>query len=142
MMKIVIATRGYLANELKKSTEHILGKQKDLLAIGAFTPQCENFNKAIKDIIAKYDQEDILFCTDIDGGSANNTLQELVVGNNRLHLVTGVNLPFLIRILTINDGNVTDNLNRSTMAAKSGIINYDALDNVIQTDELDGFDEF
>lgn len=37
---------------------------------------------------------------------------------------------------------MTDNLNRSTKAAKNGIINYDALDNVIQTDELDGFDEF
>lgn len=93
-------------------------------------------------MIAKYDQEDIIFGTDIVGGSVNNDLQEFVAGNNRLHLVAGINLPFLIQFLTLNNDNVADNLAKSTQAAKSGIVNYDALDDTIQTDELDGFDSF
>lgn len=142
MTKIVIATHGYLAKGLKMSTEFILGKQKNLFAICAYTSECQDFHKVVKDLIAKYDQEDIIFGTDIVGGSVNNNLQEFVAGNNRLHLVAGINLPFLIQFLTLNNDNVADNLAKSTQAAKSGIVNYDALDDTIQTDELDGFDSF
>lgn len=142
MTKIVIATHGYLAKGLKMSTEFILGKQKNLFAICAYTTECQDFHKVVKDLIAKYDQEDIIFGTDIVGGSVNNDLQEFVAGNNRLHLVAGINLPFLIQFLTLNNDNVADNLAKSTQAAKSGIVNYDALDDTIQTDELDGFDSF
>ncbi|MCO6531917.1 MAG: PTS mannose transporter subunit IIA [Lactobacillus sp.] len=142
MTKIVIATHGYLAKGLKMSTEFILGKQKNLFAICAYTSECQDFHKVVKDLIAKYDQEDIIFGTDIVGGSVNNDLQEFVAGNNRLHLVAGINLPFLIQFLTLNNDNVADNLAKSTQAAKSGIVNYDALDDTIQTDELDGFDSF
>lgn len=142
MTKIVIATHGYLAKGLKMSTEFILGKQKNLFSICAYTSECQDFHKVVKDLIAKYDQEDIIFGTDIVGGSVNNDLQEFVAGNNRLHLVAGINLPFLIQFLTLNNDNVADNLAKSTQAAKSGIVNYDALDDTIQTDELDGFDSF
>lgn len=142
MTKIVIATHGYLAKGLKMSTEFILGKQKNLFAICAYTSECQDFHKVVKDLIAKYDQEDIIFGTDIVGGSVNNDLQEFVAGNNRLHLVAGINLPFLIQFLTLNNDNVADNLAKSTQAAKSGIVSYDALDDTIQTDELDGFDSF
>lgn len=142
MTKIVIATHGYLAKGLKMSTEFILGKQKNLFAICAYTSECQDFRKVVKDLIAKYDQEDIIFGTDIVGGSVNNDLQEFVAGNNRLHLVAGINLPFLIQFLTLNNDNVADNLAKSTQAAKSGIVNYDALNDTIQTDELDGFDSF
>lgn len=142
MTKIVIATHGYLAKGLKMSTEFILGKQKNLFAICAYTSECQDFHKVVKDLIAKYNQEDIIFGTDIVGGSVNNDLQEFVAGNNRLHLVAGINLPFLIQFLTLNNDNVADNLAKSTQAAKSGIVNYDALDDTIQTDELDGFDSF
>lgn len=142
MTKIVIATHGYLAKGLKMSTEFILGKQKNLFAICAYTSECQDFHKVVKDLITKYDQEDIIFGTDIVGGSVNNDLQEFVAGNNRLHLVAGINLPFLIQFLTLNNDNVADNLAKSTQAAKSGIVNYDALDDTIQTDELDGFDSF
>lgn len=142
MTKIVIATHGYLAKGLKMSTEFILGKQKNLFAICAYTSECRDFHKVVKDLIAKYEQEDIIFGTDIVGGSVNNDLQEFVAGNNRLHLVAGINLPFLIQFLTLNNDNVADNLAKSTQAAQSGIVNYDALDDTIQTDELDGFDSF
>lgn len=142
MTKIVIATHGYLAKGLKMSTEFILGKQKNLFAICAYTSECQDFHKVVKDLIAKYDQEDIIFGTDIVGGSVNNDLQEFVAGNNRLHLVAGINLPFLIQFLTLNNDNVADNLAKSTQAAKSGIVSYDALDDTIQIDELDGFDSF
>lgn len=142
MTKIVIATHGYLAKGLKMSTEFILGKQKNLFAICAYTSECRDFHKVVKDWIAKYEQEDIIFGTDIVGGSVNNDLQEFVAGNNRLHLVAGINLPFLIQFLTLNNDNVADNLAKSTQAAQSGIVNYDALDDTIQTDELDGFDSF
>lgn len=40
MTKIVIATHGYLAKGLKMSTEFILGKQKNLFAICAYTSEC------------------------------------------------------------------------------------------------------
>lgn len=142
MTKIVIATHGDLAKGLKMSTEFILGKQKNLFAICAYTTECPDFHKVVKNLITEYDQEDIIFGTDIVGGSVNNDLQEFIAENKRLHLVAGINLPFLIQFLTLNNDNVADSIVKSTQAAKSGIVNYDALDDTIQTGELDGFDSF
>lgn len=45
--------RKCLAKVLKKSTGQILGKQNDLFLICAFAAQCSNFNKTVKNIIAK-----------------------------------------------------------------------------------------
>lgn len=142
MTKLVIATHGYLAKELKTATESIIGKQKDLFAISAGTSECEDFYKTIKDLIAKYNQQDIIFGTEIVGGSVNHVLQELVAGNERLHLIAGINLPFLIQYLTLPKDDVFKNITQSTKAAKRGIVNYDALNTIIKTDELDGVDDF
>lgn len=102
MTKFVIATHGYFAKGLKMSTEFIMGKQKDLFAICAYTPECKDFPQAVQTIINN-SKDDIVFGTDIVGGSVNTDLQKIVAASDRLHLVAGINLPFLLQFLTSNE---------------------------------------
>jgi len=141
MTKFVIATHGYFAKGLKMSTEFIMGKQKDLFAICAYTPECKDFPQAVQTIINN-SKDDIVFGTDIVGGSVNTDLQKIVASSDRLHLVAGINLPFLLQFLTSNEKNVSDAINKSIEAAKEGIVNFDNLNTETSTNALDDFDSF
>ena len=141
MTKFVIATHGYFAKGLKMSTEFIMGKRSDLFAICAYTPECKDFPKAVQTIINN-NKGDIVFGTDIAGGSVNTDLQKIVASSDRLHLVAGINLPFLLQFLTSNETNVSDVINKSIEAAKEGIVNFDNLNTETSTNALDDFDSF
>lgn len=141
MTKFVIATHGYFAKGLKMSTEFIMGKRNDLYAICAYTPECKDFPKAVKTIINN-NKGDIVFGTDIAGGSVNTDLQKIVASSDRLHLVAGINLPFLLQFLTSNETNVSEVINKSIEAAKEGIVNFDNLNTETSKDALDDFDSF
>ena len=141
MTKFVIATHGYFAKGLKMSTEFIMGKRNDLYAICAYTPECKDFPKAVQTIINN-NKGDIVFGTDIAGGSVNTDLQKIVASSDRLHLVAGINLPFLLQFLTSNETNVSEVINKSIEAAKEGIVNFDNLNTETSKDALDDFDSF
>lgn len=141
MTKFVIATHGYFAKGLKMSTEFIMGKRNDLYAICAYTPECKDFPKAVKTIINN-NKGDIVFGTDIAGGSVNTDLQKIVASSDRLHLVAGINLPFLLQFLTSNETNVSEVINKSIEAAKEGVVNFDNLNTETSKDALDDFDSF
>jgi len=141
MTKFVIATHGYFAKGLKMSTEFIMGKRNDLFAICAYTPECKDFPKAVQTIINN-NKGDIVFGTDIAGGSVNTDLQKIVASSDRLHLVAGINLPFLLQFLTSNETNVSEVINKSIEAAKEGIVNFDNLNTETSKDALDDFDSF
>lgn len=142
MTKFVIATHGYFAKGLKMSTEFIMGEQKNLYAIPAYTPECKDFMGTVKKIININPEEDIVFGTDIAGGSVNNDLQQLVTTNDRLHLVAGINLPFLLQFLTSNNKNISQTISESIKASKDGIINFDELEDQLKTGETEEFDSF
>lgn len=141
MTKFVIATHGYFAKGLKMSTEFLMGKRNDLYAICAYTPECKDFPKAVQTIINN-NKGDIVFGTDIAGGSVNTDLQKIVASSDRLHLVAGINLPFLLQFLTSNETNVSEVINKSIEAAKEGIVNFDNLNTETSKDALDDFDSF
>lgn len=142
MTKLVIATHGYFSKGLKMSTEFIMGEQKNLYAIPAYTSECKDFIKAVEDVIENNQDEEIVFGTDIAGGSVNNDLQKIVAKRENLHLVAGINLPFILQFFTSNQGNISQVIKECIQASKEGIINFDLLDDQVQDDELDSFENF
>lgn len=139
MTEVVIATHGYLAKGLKDSIEFILGKQEKLMAVPAYTDDCLDPKSKFKQVIAEFQNEDIVFATDVFGGSVNNDLQQLCHGRNNLHLVTGVNMPMLLQLMmSLNGGSTETAIEESVEAGKKGIVNCDNSTNQSITD----FDSF
>ena len=142
MTKLVIATHGYFSKGLKMSVELIMGKQENLYAIPAYTTECLDFPKAVKKIIEENEKEDIVFGTDIAGGNLNNDLQKITASNDKLHLVAGINLPFILQFLTSPNQDVSKLIDDSINASKEGIINFDNVNTETTSNEVDEFDSF
>ena len=142
MTKLVIATHGYFSKGLKMSVELIMGKQENLYAIPAYTTECLDFPKAVKKIIEENEKEDIVFGTDIAGGSVNNDLQKITASNDKLLLVAGINLPFILQFLTSPNQDVSKLIDDSINASKEGIINFDNVNTETTSNEVDEFDSF
>lgn len=68
-----------------------------MYVIPAYTKECMDFPEAIKNIIRQNPNEDIIF-----GESVNNDLQKIDSADKKLHLVAGINLPFLLQFLTFD----------------------------------------
>jgi len=105
MVGVVIAAHGELARELLQTAEFIVGKVERIRAI-SIDPSLDvkdiqgAISRTIKDMD---DGTGVLILTDMFGGTpANMTLPFLREG--AVEVVTGVNLPMLIRLCQCRDG--------------------------------------
>ncbi|MBI5375127.1 MAG: PTS sugar transporter subunit IIA [Candidatus Schekmanbacteria bacterium] len=106
MVGAIIVTHGNLAAELIKSAEMILGRQKHLLSVCIKLNNGEEdivhaIKKAISDVKS---EEGILIFTDMFGGTPTN-LSLSFMDEGKIEVVTGVNLPMLIKFLTEREHN-------------------------------------
>jgi PTS system mannose-specific IIA component len=98
---VVIATHTDFGARLLKAAEFIIGPQEHCLSISIdVSHEVELTLAAIKEAIAATDRgAGVLVVTDMFGGTPTN-LSLSLLGTGRLEVVTGVNLPMLIKILT------------------------------------------
>jgi PTS system mannose-specific IIA component len=103
MIKIVILTHGSLGIELLKTTEMIIGKQDniDILSIQPGVSLSDIATK-LDSIIENSQDSDILIFTDMFGGSPSNIAMSYLIHEN-IEVLTGVNLPMLLKALTKRD---------------------------------------
>lgn len=103
---LVVATHAPLAHALIDSARDILGERWGCLSAGVTTVEIDaqtgarSAFEALSDAVALVDQgAGVLVMADLFGGSAANiALAQL--GANRVEVVTGVNLPMLLKALT------------------------------------------
>ncbi len=105
---IIIATHGAAAEQLLKTTEMLIGKQDDIATIDFVA------GENAESIIAKYQEklsttlshcDQILFLVDTWGGSPFNAANRVAQDNEKMDVVTGVNIPMLIEVLMGRDDN-------------------------------------
>lgn len=89
-----------MAKGLKQTVELIMGKQSNLHAIAAYDDEQESLKKQIADQITSNSNEKYLFLTDIIGGSVNTTIAQMIDDKENMFLVTGMNLPLVLTVLT------------------------------------------
>lgn len=89
-----------MAKGLKQTVELIMGKQSNLHAIAAYEDEQESLKKQIADQITSNSNEKYLFLTDIIGGSVNTTIAQMIDDKKNMFLVTGMNLPLVLTVLT------------------------------------------
>lgn len=106
MVSIIICGHSHFAEGLLSAAEMVFGEQDNIAAV-TFEPQ-----EGIQDLSHKYgnainhldEKENVLFLTDIFGGSPYNSAAQFVSGQSGMNVVAGISLPALLEILGIRDG--------------------------------------
>jgi PTS system mannose-specific IIA component len=105
MIGVLITTHGNLGSELLRVAEMIKGNLKGVGCVSVDqTKGVEDIKKEISTAIKKLDQgQGVLVLTDLFGGTPSNiSLSFLKEG--KLEVVTGVNLPMLLKISDSREG--------------------------------------
>jgi mannose PTS system EIIA component len=104
MVGVLVVTHGKLAQELLETTRIIVGKNSDHLipiSVG-WNDDMADVQKTITAAIAKADQGDgVLILTDMFGGTPSNISLSFL--SDKVEIITGVNLPMLIKIVNVGD---------------------------------------
>ncbi|BAI80519.1 PTS system, fructose-specific enzyme II, A component [Deferribacter desulfuricans SSM1] len=110
MIGIVLLTHGSLGLALLKTAEMILGKKDrvEILPVQSGS-SLNDIAEILEEYIIKYRESGLLILTDMFGGSPTNIAMAYMNEDN-VDVVTGVNLPMLIKALTLREENndVTD----------------------------------
>jgi mannose PTS system EIIA component len=104
MIGIVIVTHGELGTELLRTAQEIVGKFPGVEAVSIQAPeQIEKARKKIEAALHRVnDGSGVLILTDLFGGTPSNlVLSYLEAG--RLEVVTGVNLPMLMKLPSLRE---------------------------------------
>ena len=101
MASLVIAAHGHLAEGLVASSAMIVGPSDDVVAV-TFDP-----SEGPDDLLAKYaaaveasPSQEHLILVDLFGGSPYNAAARFAAGRDDADVVTGVNLPMVIEVLS------------------------------------------
>lgn len=102
MIGVVVVTHGQLANELVNAAEMIVGDLPQFVAVSIGWH--DEVNEAREDIARAVErvQSDagVLILTDMFGGTPSN-LGLTFLEANRVEVITGVNLPMLIKLASL-----------------------------------------
>ena len=106
MIGVVVVTHGQLATELVNSAEMIVGDLPQFTAVSIGWH--DEVNDAREDIAEAIErvrgEEGVLLLTDMFGGTPAN-LGMTFLETDRLEVITGVNLPMLIKLASLRSSN-------------------------------------
>lgn len=135
-MKVLIATHGTYAEGIQSAASIILGNMDGVDVINAYVD-----DKSLKDKISEYFEnkngEQVLVLTDMFGGSVNQALMPYIQTNS-INLVTGINLPCVLEILSKRDFIDTTIIKEIVEKARKQIMFVnEMLENVDSGDDFD-----
>jgi mannose PTS system EIIA component len=111
MIGIVVVAHFNLAREMVAATELIVGKQERFEYVNIFPDEdVEKIKGKVVEALKKAEAgQGIIVLTDMFGGTPSNiSLSFLEEG--KVEVVTGVNLPMLIKLVTFREGKVLSEL--------------------------------
>ncbi|HKC13781.1 MAG TPA: PTS fructose transporter subunit IIA [Vicinamibacteria bacterium] len=107
MIGIVVVTHGRVAEELVQAARAIVGEIPAIAAVSiGWSDDVSVAKEAIARALAEVGGGDALILTDMFGGTPTNL--SLPFLSPRLEIVTGVNLPMLIKLTTLRDGDLLE----------------------------------
>lgn len=121
MIGIVVATHGQLANELVSVAEMIVGEIPNVTAVSiGWHDDPDNAQKEIEEAIARVEHgQGTVILTDMFGGTPSN-LSLTFLEKDRVEVVTGVNLPMLIKLVSLRGHGNTDLLEVARQTCAQG----------------------
>jgi PTS system ascorbate-specific IIA component len=124
MVSVVVIAHSEIANSFAYCVEHILAKRVDSLHILAVkkTEDVESIFERASELIDKLNSDDgVLILCDLFGATPCNIAQKLVI-KNKVELITGLNLPMLIRAVSYAKSDLQTVVSKAIEGANSGII--------------------
>ena len=106
MIGIVVVTHGQLAGELVNAARTIVGEIPRIAAVSiGWSDEVTAARDAIAHAVAEVGEE-ALILTDMFGGTPTNV--SLPFLSPKVEIVTGVNLPMLIKVTTLREGDLLE----------------------------------
>ena len=104
MIALLVVTHGQLAEELVRAAKRIVGPSARLNALSlGWDDEVSEARRRIEEAVAGLDEGDgVLVLTDMFGGTPTN-LASTFLRSGRMEIVTGVNLPMLIKFTNLRD---------------------------------------
>ena len=104
MIGVVVVTHGQLANELVNAAEMIVGDLPQFAAVSiGWHDDTEDARAEIEQAIARVEEgAGVLILTDMFGGTASNLAMSFL-SQGKVEVITGVNLPMLIKAASLKD---------------------------------------
>ncbi len=101
MIGVVVVTHGQLATELVNAAETIVGDLPQFTAVSiGWHDDVDDARDEIRQAIARVQGSGVLILTDMFGGTPAN-LGLTFLEANRVEVITGVNLPMLIKLASL-----------------------------------------
>jgi PTS system mannose-specific IIA component len=99
MIGVVVVTHGQLATELVNAAETIVGDMPAFAAVSiGWHEDTEDARHEIEQAVVRVDKgSGVLILTDMFGGTPSNLAMTFLV-QSKLEVITGVNLPMLIKL--------------------------------------------
>jgi PTS system mannose-specific IIA component len=107
MIGIVVVTHGQLAAELVNAARQIVGEIPRIAAVSiGWADDMNVAREAIERALGEVGQEGALVLTDMFGGTPTNVTLPFL--SERVEIVTGVNLPMLIKLTGLREGDLLE----------------------------------
>ena len=107
MIGIVVVTHGQLAAELVNAARTIVGDIPGIAAVSiGWSDDMTVGRQAIERAVAEVGGGRVLILTDMFGGTPTNV--SLPFLSAEVEIVTGVNLPMLMKLVTLREGELTE----------------------------------
>jgi len=107
LIGIVVVSHGRVAEELVNAARTIVGEIPSIAAVSiGWGDDVGVSGEAIRQAIAAVGDGDVLVLTDMFGGTPTNV--SLPFLSPRVEIVTGVNLPMLIKLTSVREGQLLE----------------------------------
>jgi PTS system mannose-specific IIA component len=107
LIGIVVVTHGQLAGELVNAARTIVGEIPRIASVSiGWSDDMMNARAAIEKALEEVGGEEALVLTDMFGGTPTNL--SLPFLSSRVEIVTGVNLPMLIKLSSLREGDLLE----------------------------------
>ncbi len=120
---IIVVAHGDYADALLRTAEFILGPLTDCTSISIdIAYDVEDTVKRLEDAATRLNKgAGVIILTDMFGGTPTN-LSLALLAKHKVEVVTGVNLPMLLKIFTSRSEDLTELARMAEEAGKNGIV--------------------
>lgn len=126
MIGVVIVTHGSLASALLNTVELIMGKQEQITTVAFETGQAViDLQTRITRAVTQVDSgHGILILVDILGGSPYNASAMVMMEQENIEMITGVNVPMLFEVLPVRTGKLESVVEVALGGGRNGIARF------------------
>lgn len=127
MTGLFLISHGSVGEAMLDMAVEILGKRAmpvSCLAIAKDDEPAELFVRA-QQIIKELDVDNVIILTDLYGATPSNIAARLIKEDDHLMMITGMNIPMLIRLLNYANENIANLITKGIDGGRKGIFVYD-----------------